>query len=121
MGFVIGFGLGALAYVFLRYGLFAFYTVDQNARGRALLSEEGTPMGIGVWYEMRVGDASDFLSKNADPRGSLAANVANATVRCLSNMPLEKLLAGRHEMSRVGIRRRPRRDRGEEKGVILTV
>jgi regulator of protease activity HflC (stomatin/prohibitin superfamily) len=31
----------------------------------------------------------------------LRANVANATVRSLSNMPLEKLLVDRHEMSRL--------------------
>ncbi len=29
-----------------------------------------------------------YLFKNTDPRGSLRANVSNATVRCLSNMPL---------------------------------
>ena len=58
-------------------------------------------MGIGVWYEMRVGDPVEFLFRNTDPRGSLRANVANAAVRCLSNMPLESLLEDRHQMSRV--------------------
>ena len=40
------------------------------------------------------------LFKNADPRGSLAANVGSATVRSLSNMPLAELLEDRHRMSR---------------------
>src|SRR5687768_17785923 len=34
------------------------------------------------------------------PRGSLAANVSNATVRCLSNMKLATMLESRHGMSR---------------------
>lgn len=58
-------------------------------------------MGIGVWYEMRVGNPVDFLFRNTDPRGSLRANVANATVRSLSNMPLNTLLEDRHKMSRI--------------------
>ena len=40
-----------------------------------------------------------YLFKNADPRGSLRANVSNATVRCLSNMPLGEMLQDRHNMS----------------------
>jgi hypothetical protein len=40
-----------------------------------------------------------YLFKNTDPRGSLAANVSNSTVRCLSNMPLEEMLTNRHTMS----------------------
>lgn len=62
-------------------------------------SEEGAPMGIGVWYEMFISDPVAFLFKNADPRGSLAANVSNAVVRTLSNMPLEQMLEERHTMS----------------------
>jgi regulator of protease activity HflC (stomatin/prohibitin superfamily) len=57
-------------------------------------------MGIGVWYEMRVGNPEDYLFRNTDPRGSLRANVRNAAVRCLSNMPLQSLLEDRHGMSR---------------------
>ena len=57
-------------------------------------------MGIGVWYEMVVSDPVAFLYKNADPTGSLRANVSNATVRSLSNMKLERMLTERHEMSR---------------------
>src|SRR6202158_5019987 len=40
-----------------------------------------------------------FLFKNADPRVSLAANVSNSTVRCLSNLKLADLLQNRHAMS----------------------
>ncbi|MEZ4643857.1 MAG: SPFH domain-containing protein [Chloroflexota bacterium] len=63
-------------------------------------SEEGAPMGIGVWYEMYISDPVAYLFKNTDPRGSLSANVSSATVRTLSNMPLEDMLMTRHVMSR---------------------
>ena len=56
-------------------------------------------MGIGIWYEMFISDPVSYLFKNADPRGSLAANVSNATVRCLSNMKLADMLENRHAMS----------------------
>jgi regulator of protease activity HflC (stomatin/prohibitin superfamily) len=68
-------------------------------RSQAVNSEEGAPMGIGIWYEMFVSDPVAFLFKNADPRGSLRANVSNTTVRCLSNMPLAQMLENRHAMS----------------------
>ena len=42
----------------------------------------------------------DYLFRNTDPRGSLRANVRNAAVRYLSNMPLQSLLEDRHGMSR---------------------
>jgi regulator of protease activity HflC (stomatin/prohibitin superfamily) len=75
--------------------------LDQEyLRSEPINSEEGTPMGIGVWYEMRVSNPADYLFRNTDPRGSLRANVRNATVRCLSNMPLQNLLEDRHKMSR---------------------
>jgi regulator of protease activity HflC (stomatin/prohibitin superfamily) len=82
------------------------YPIDRRLdqeylRSNPVNSEEGTPMGVGVWYEMRIKEPVDFIFKNVDPRGSLRANVANATVRSLSNMPLEKLLVDRHEMSRL--------------------
>jgi regulator of protease activity HflC (stomatin/prohibitin superfamily) len=69
-------------------------------RSQPVNSEEGAPMGIGVWYETIVSDPQAFLYKNADPRGSLRANVSNATVRSLSNMKLERMLEDRHAMSR---------------------
>ena len=68
-------------------------------RSQPVNSEEGAPMGIGIWYEMFISDPVAYLFKNADPQGSLLANVNNATVRCLSNMPLGKMLGSRHEMS----------------------
>lgn len=75
-------------------------TDQQYLRSQAVNSEEGAPMGIGVWYEMFISDPVKFLFENADPRGSLAANVSNATVRALSNMKLSEMLETRHNMSR---------------------
>ena len=68
-------------------------------RSQAVNSEEGAPMGIGIWYEMFISDPVAYLFKNTDPRGSLGANVSNATVRCLSNMKLAAMLENRHFMS----------------------
>ena len=70
-------------------------------RSQPVNSEEGAPMGIGVWCEMFVSDPLAFLYKNVDPVGSLRANVSNATVRCLSNMKLSDMLENRHPMSQV--------------------
>ena len=56
-------------------------------------------MGIGIWYEMFISNPVAYLFKNADPRGSLAANVGNSTVRCLSNLKLADMLENRHAMS----------------------
>ncbi len=80
------------------------YTLDMRLdqeylRSQPVNSEEGAPMGIGIWYEMFISDPVAYLFKNADPRGSLAANVSNATVRCLSNLKLERMLENRHAMS----------------------
>ncbi len=74
--------------------------LDQEyLRSQPVNSEEGAPMGIGVWYEMWISDPVAYLFKNADPRGSLRANVGNATVRNLSNMKLSMMLEERHQMS----------------------
>lgn len=80
------------------------YTLDMSLdqeylRSQPVNSEEGAPMGIGIWFEMFISDPVSFLFKNADPRGSLRANVGNATVRSLSNMPLASMLEDRHAMS----------------------
>lgn len=80
------------------------YVIDRRLdqeyrRSEPVNSEEGAPMGIGIWYEMWVSDPVAYLFKNTDPRGSLRANVSNATVRCLSNMPLSEMLGTRHKMS----------------------
>lgn len=96
--------LGPQAFLlpFFGHGYDVDVRLDQvYLRSQPVNSEEGTPMGIGVWYEMNVSDPVDFLFKNTDPDGSLRANVSNATVRSLSNMPLEDLLQNRHGMSRV--------------------
>lgn len=74
--------------------------LDQEyLRSQPVNSEEGAPMGIGIWYEMLVKDPAAFLFRNADPRGSLRANVSNAAVRTLSNMKLGDMLETRHTMS----------------------
>src|SRR5882762_4439427 len=74
--------------------------LDQEyLRATPVNSEEGAPMGIGIWYEMWISDPVAYLFKNADPRGSLAANVSNSTVRCLSNMKLADMMENRHAMS----------------------
>jgi regulator of protease activity HflC (stomatin/prohibitin superfamily) len=70
-------------------------------RSQPVNSEEGAPMGIGVWCEMFVSDPLAYLYKNVDPVGSLRANVSNATVRCLSNMRLSDMLENRHPMSQI--------------------
>ena len=80
------------------------YTLDMRLdqeylRSQPVNSEEGAPMGIGIWFEMYISDPVAFLFKNADPRGSIRANVGNATVRSLSNMPLSAMLENRHAMS----------------------
>ncbi len=68
-------------------------------RSQPVNSEEGAPMGIGIWYEMFISGPVSFLFKNTDPMGSLAANVSNSTVRCLSNLPLSRMLEDRHGLS----------------------
>ena len=74
--------------------------LDQEyLRSQPVNSEEGAPMGIGIWYEMYISDPVAYLFKNTDPKGSLSANVSNSTVRCLSNMPLADMLSSRHTMS----------------------
>ena len=76
--------------------------LDQEyLRSQPVNSEEGAPMGIGVWYEMWISDPVAYLFKNADPRGSLRANVGNATVRNLSNLKLSNMLEDRHTMSKL--------------------
>jgi len=80
------------------------YVVDlrldqEYLRSQPVNSEEGAPMGVGIWYEMYISDPFGYIFKNTDPRGSLAANVGNSTVRSLSNLPLERMMVDRHSMS----------------------
>jgi len=81
------------------------YVVDlrldqQYLRSQPVNSEEGAPMGVGLWYEMYINDPMAYIFRNTNPRGSLAANVGNSTVRCLSNLPLDSMMSDRHTMSR---------------------
>jgi regulator of protease activity HflC (stomatin/prohibitin superfamily) len=94
--------LGPKAFVIHIFG--KCYVLDlrldqEYRRSEPVNSEEGAPMGIGIWYEMWISDPVAYQFKNTDPRGSLRANVSNATVRCLSNMPLAEMLETRHSMS----------------------
>jgi len=93
-------GIGALIVHLLGQAHLRDLRLDQEySRSNPVNSEEGAPMGIGVWYEMVVSDPVAHVFKNADPRGSLRANVANATVRLLSNMKLADMMVNRHTMS----------------------
>lgn len=69
-------------------------------RNQLVNSEEGAPMGVGVWFEMFVNDPEAFLFRNSDPMGSLKANVATAVVKQLSNLKLDVLLEDRDALSR---------------------
>lgn len=81
------------------------YTVSEALRQHYLRnqmvnSEEGTPMGVGIWYEMSVSDPVKYFFVNANPEGSLQANVASSTISTLSNLQMEKMLESRHSLSR---------------------
>jgi regulator of protease activity HflC (stomatin/prohibitin superfamily) len=99
---ILPFKLGLSAFIVNLLG--REYTIDMRLdqeylRSQPVNSEEGAPMGVGVWYEMFISDPLAYLFKNTDPRGSLRANVSSSAVRCLSNMPLASMLSTRHEMS----------------------
>ena len=69
-------------------------------RDQMVNSEEGTPMGVGIWYEMQVSDPVAYLFRNANPETSLQANVASSTISTLSNLEMDKMLEDRHQLSR---------------------
>ncbi|MGF1511590.1 MAG: SPFH domain-containing protein [Myxococcota bacterium] len=73
---------------------------QQYLREQMVNSEEGTPMGVGIWYEMQVVEPVKYLFENANPEGSLEANVASSTISALSNLEMEKMLEDRHTLSR---------------------
>lgn len=73
---------------------------EHYLRSQMVNSEEGTPMGVGIWYEMKVGDPVSYLFINANPEGSLQANVASSTISTLSNLEMEDMLENRHSLSR---------------------
>ena len=68
-------------------------------RNQLVNSEEGAPMGVGIWFEALVDDPKAYLFQNSDPLGSLKANVATAVVKQLSNLKLEVLLENRDALS----------------------
>lgn len=95
--------LGPKAFLVPFFGkrYFVSSSLRQNyLREQMVNSEEGTPMGVGIWYEMRVSDPEKYLFVNANPDQSLEANVANATVSVLSNLEMETMLEDRHSLSR---------------------
>ncbi len=99
---ILPIALGPAAFIVHFFG--KCYVLDMRLdqeylRSQPVNSEEGAPMGIGVWYEMFISDPVSYLFKNTDPRGSLRANVSSATVRSLSNMRLGDMLETRHQMS----------------------
>ena len=114
LGSVVGvLGEPGLHFLWRKFGVKALfvhwlgkrYTVDlrldqQYLRSQPVNSEEGAPMGVGLWYEMYISDPVAYTFRNTNPRGSLAANVGNSTVRCLSNLPLDSMMISRHNMSR---------------------
>lgn len=69
-------------------------------RGQMVNSEEGTPMGVGIWYEMQVNAPVAYLFTNTNPEGSLQANVASSAISTLSNLEMETMLEDRHSLSR---------------------
>ncbi len=71
------------------------------SRNQLVNSEEGAPMGVGIWFECFVSDPESYLFKNSDPIGSLAANVASAVVKQLSNLKLDVLLEDRDALSKI--------------------
>jgi hypothetical protein len=49
---------------------------------------------------MQVCDPVSYLFTNANPEGSLQANVASSTISTLSNLEMDKMLEDRHQLSR---------------------
>ena len=98
---VAKFGPKALLFPFFGKA-YTVSTVIQQAylRNQLVNSEEGAPMGVGIWFEMFVTNPKAFLFQNSDPIGSLQANVATAVVKQLSNLRLEVLLENRDALSR---------------------
>lgn len=94
---------GPKALLFPLFGkAYTVRTVIQQAylRNQLVNSEEGAPMGVGIWFEMFVNNPKAYLFQNSDPTGSLKANVATAVVKQLSNLRLEVLLENRDALSR---------------------
>lgn len=98
---VADFGPQALLIPFFGNRHFVSTALRQHyLRGQMVNSEEGTPMGVGIWYEMQVVDPVSYLFVNTNPEGSLEANVASSTISTLSNLEMDKMLEDRHSLSR---------------------
>ena len=66
---ILPFKIGPAAFIVNWLG--KCYTLDlrldqQYLRSQPVNSEEGAPMGIGIWYEMWISDPVAFLFKNTD-------------------------------------------------------
>ncbi|PQO31114.1 band 7 protein [Blastopirellula marina] len=95
------FGVGALLVPFFGKRHVVSTALRQHyLRGQMVNSEEGTPMGVGLWYEMEVNDPVAYLFINTNPEGSLQANVASSAISTLSNLEMDKMLEDRHTLSR---------------------
>ena len=73
--YFLPFALGPSAFIVNWFG--KCYVLDlrldqEYLRSQPVNSEEGAPMGIGIWYEMQISNPVAYLFKNTDPRGSLA-------------------------------------------------
>ena len=98
---IVHFGPRALLVPFFGKRYKVATTLRQHyLREQMVNSEEGTPMGVGIWYEMQVSDPVAYLFNNANPEGSLQANVASAAISTLSNLEMDKMLEDRHPLSR---------------------
>lgn len=98
---LVHFGLKALLIPFFGKRYVVSTALRQHyLRNLMVNSEEGTPMGVGIWYEMRVTDPVSYLFTNANPEGSLQANVTSSTISTLSNLEMETMLEDRHSLSR---------------------
>jgi len=97
---ILHFGPKALLFPFFGKAYTVTTALQQSyLRNQLVNSEEGAPMGVGIWYEMYVQNVTAFLFQNSDPVGSLRANVATAVSRQLSNLKLETLLEDRDALS----------------------
>ena len=75
-------GLAALGISFFGKCYVLDMRLDQEyRRSEAVNSEEGAPMGIGIWHEMFISDPVAYMFKNTDPRGSLSATSCRSSVR----------------------------------------
>ena len=70
-------------------------------RSQGVNSEEGAPMGIGVWCEMFVHDPSRTSTRTPTRAGRCSRTCRTPRCAASSNMKLDRMLEERHEMSRV--------------------